>query len=103
MSGPQQWTPNGLVPAVSSSGQALSRPPEEDEEDDALPPPRPQRAAKPLAPRNVIALAKARLREVKKELRVKARLEKERDELERLLAAAQKPRAVVREIKRTAG
>jgi hypothetical protein len=49
-------------------------------------------------------MAKARLREVKSELRRMKALEKERDELERLIGAAEgKPRAVVREIKRSAG
>ena len=58
------------------------------------------------SPKDVVALAKARLKEVKAELRNKAALEKERDQLERLIAAAEdkKPRAaVVREIKRNAG
>lgn len=64
---------------------------------------RPQASKKP-APKNVVALAKARLREVKIELRRLKALEKERDELERLIAAAEnKPRAVVRELKRSAG
>lgn len=56
------------------------------------------------APTNVVALAKARLRDVKKELRRMKALEKERDELERLVAAAErKPKTVLREVKTTAG
>lgn len=51
---------------------------------------------------NVVALARARLREVKSELRRMKALEKERAELERLLAAAKPPRAK-REPKRSAG
>ncbi len=64
--------------------------------------PAPQR--KP-TPQNILSLAKARLREVKQELKKLKTLDKERGELERLIAAAEdkKPRAVVREIKRTAG
>jgi hypothetical protein len=60
--------------------------------------------ARATSPKNVVALAKARLREVKSEIRRLKALEKERDELTRLIEAAEsKPRAVVREIKRTAG
>jgi len=45
------------------------------------------------APKNVVSLAKARLREVKAELRRLKALEKEKGELERLIAAAEnKPR-----------
>jgi hypothetical protein len=58
------------------------------------------------SPKDVVALAKARLKEVKAELKNKAALEKEKAQLERLIAAAEdkKPRAaVVREIKRNAG
>lgn len=61
---------------------------------------------KPLKTTNVLVLAKARLKEVNKELRRMKALEKERAELERLIAAAQtKPKAVVAAIKpaRTAG
>lgn len=60
---------------------------------------------KPPAPKDIVSLAKARLKEVKQELRRMKALEKECGELERLIAAAEdtKPRAVVRELKRTAG
>ena len=55
-------------------------------------------------PKNIVALAKARLREVKVELKRMKALVKECGELERLIKAAEdKPRAVVRELKRTAG
>ena len=56
--------------------------------------------SKPLAPKNIVQLAKARLKEVKVELKRMTALEKERTELERLIEAAEaKPRAVVRELK----
>ena len=114
MSGPMQWTqgqfvpaigvvPNpgqqrgGVVPEVTSDGPVFVELPE------PAPVHRPAAKNKP-APKNIVALAKARLREVKKELKVKKALEKERDELERLIAAADsKPRAVVTNLKRTAG
>ena len=64
----------------------------------------PAAPAKEVSPKNILALAKARLRDVKAELRRMKALEKERGELERLITAAEnKPRAVVRDIKRTAG
>ncbi len=48
-----------------------------------------------LGPRGVIKAAKARLRDIKREVKRLKALEKERDELERLLAAAAgKPRLV---------
>ncbi len=50
-------------------------------------------------PLNVIKAAKARLRELEREIKRVRALEKERDELRRLLdAATNKPRAVVREL-----
>ena len=127
MSGPLQWTPDGMVAAITGSndvaGATVHAPPpkraadegEEDDDDDDIygaPPsaaPRPSgtqpRKAQPLGPPpNVVKLARERLREVEKELRVRRKLEAERDELKRLIAAAtNKPRAaVVRELpKRT--
>jgi hypothetical protein len=68
-------------------------------------PPRAATVLKPTkkpAPKNIVQLAKARAREIKKELRNKQALEKELAQLERLIAAAE-TRAVVREIKRSAG
>lgn len=58
-----------------------------------------------ISPADVIKLARARLRDVEKEIRRCKALEKERDQLRRLLDAADaKPRAVVRELpKRSAG
>jgi hypothetical protein len=85
--------------------------PSEDEEDASLAQmpavaparkPAPSVKAKPFATQNVLSLAKARRRDVKKELsRLKA-LQKELAELDRLIdAAAGKPRLVA--IKRNAG
>lgn len=129
MSGPMQWSQKlgRLVPAISSSAEAdvwagLDRDvviiSSEDAEEDPPPWSAPEIAAKPQqppamaqkpaakapAPMNIIALAKARLKEVKAELKRMKALEKECGELERLLEAAnKKPRAVVRELKRAAG
>lgn len=53
----------------------------------------------PIAPKDVIRLAKARLKEVEREIRRIQKLETERDELKRLLdAAAGKPIAIVRSL-----
>jgi hypothetical protein len=121
MSGPMQWSKDhGLVPAiVTTSGvsniiAARVAPPIDDEnedDDDAAPVaiarPTLKRAptAKAPTPKDVVRLARARLRDVKAELKRMRRLEEERAELERLIAAAEnKPCAVVREFpKRTAG
>lgn len=57
------------------------------------------RALPPKKPLNVVKAAKARLREVNREIKRLRALETERDELQRLLAAAEnKPRAIVRDI-----
>lgn len=60
---------------------------------------------KAISPADVIKLARARLRDVEREIKRCKALEKERDQLRRLLDAADnKPRAVVRELpKRSAG
>ena len=49
-------------------------------------------------PGNLIKAAKARIRDIRAELRNKKRLERELAELERLVAAAKKPLAAVRPI-----
>ncbi len=50
-------------------------------------------------PQDIVKLAKARLREVQQELKRLTKLQKERDELTRLIAAAEaRPLAVVREM-----
>ncbi len=119
MSGPMQWSSEAgaLVPATgflpSAKGIASSNVPSNeplDDDEDAAPSiamtPRRQAHAKAKAPRavNVVQLAKSRLRDVKRDLRRMKALEKERAQLERLIDAADgKPRAVVRDIKRTAG
>jgi len=122
MSGPLQWTPRGLVPAMTSSRSAevtgasvdLVEPHDADaDEDDVVDvqtAPRPvakrHRAAPAAAstPKDVVRMARRRLREVEAEIKRLRRLERERDELKRLVdAASNKPRAVVREIKRSAG
>lgn len=123
MSGPMQWTPQGLIPAMTSArvggiqGARVVGAIQLDEDDDDVedasseltrPAPR-ATVRKPVAklptPKDVVKLARARLREVKRELRRMRGLEEERAELERLINAAEnKPRAVVRELpKRTVG
>ena len=108
MSGPMQWTQGLLVPANGTipnpdivKGGAVDM-------SVAHSPPAVRTAApktKALSPKNVVAMAKARLRDVKAELRKLKALEKEKGELERLIAAAEgKPsRSNVRELKRTVG
>ena len=129
MSGPMQWSQaqGRLVPAITSASVTSTAGWDSEGEDNypISPPPfaiaasaaeaptvAPVKATPTKAktqavvtPKNIVALAKARLREVKLELRRMKTLEKERGELERLISAAEdtKPRAVVRELKRTAG
>jgi hypothetical protein len=105
-----------MVPATGSlptGDSAFVLPDEQEENEDFVEAPSVARPAKTqgvakkvktLAPRDVVKLAKARLRDIKKELRRLKALEKERAQLERLIDAADgKPRAVVHNIKRTAG
>jgi hypothetical protein len=55
--------------------------------------------AAPISPKDVVRLARARLREVEREIKRIHKLETERDELKRLLdAAAGKPLALVRSL-----
>lgn len=107
MSGPLQWTAGGFVPAnghVPNAGETKGGF-ASSEQEPPVPTPQARKPAAPkLAPKNVVALAKARLRDVKIELRRLKALEKEKGELERLIAAAEnKPKSNLREIKRTAG
>jgi hypothetical protein len=121
MSGPMQLRQDGTwVPALTASSstpvaglddefaqtlQYASPPPSFPRAEPAAPPPT-IKPSKALKTTNVLALAKARLKDINKELRRMKALEKERAELERLIAAAQtKPRAVVSAIKpaRSAG
>lgn len=103
-----QWTGAGLVPAVGivpNAGEVKGGFVAADTAvvQHAQQPVFVQQPRKP-APKNVVALAKARLREVKAELRRLKALEKEKGELERLIAAAEnKPKSNLREIKRSAG
>jgi hypothetical protein len=106
-----------MVPtaALSPQGAVAADGPDDDDDDDdgedareSSPPPRPLKApparAQAITPKDVVKLARTRLREVEKDLKRLRRLEVERDELRRLLDAAKtKPRGVVREIKRSAG
>lgn len=111
MSGPMQFSPHQgwLRPA----GDATPIPKEFIEqpvEETPAPAPRPlpvktTSAPQPLTTPNVLKLAKARLKEVKAELKRMKALEQEKLELERLIAAAQNkaPRvASVRAIKKPA-
>lgn len=122
MSGPMQWTPQGMVPAGSPRPVSEDPTPavvlqmahtvDEDEDDDVAPTPRAlpakkmlARAKVELAPKDVIKLARARLRDVDREIKLLKKLEVERDQLRRLLdAATNRPRALVHELpKRSAG
>lgn len=105
-----QWTAGGFVPAnghVPNAGETKGGFVSSDQDlgtPEYVPTPRTHKPAPKLAPKNVVALAKARLRDVKAELRRLKALEKEKGELERLIAAAEnKPKTNLREIKRTAG
>jgi hypothetical protein len=104
-----QWTAGGFVPAnghVPNAGETKAGFASSDQDigtSEYVPTPRARKPASNLAPKNVVALAKARLRDVKTELRRLKALEREKGELERLIAAAEnKPKSNLREIKRTA-
>ena len=56
-----------------------------------------------VSPRGVVKAAKARVRAIRAELRNMKALQKELAELERLIQAAKKPLAAVRDIRRSAG
>ena len=63
---------------------------------------RPLQAKQPDKPINVVSLARRRLREVKREIKRLRKLEAERDQLQRLINAADgKPVAVVTELRRS--
>lgn len=95
MSGPVQFKQDQLFAAIEGKTTIEAEPAQA---------PTPPKAAKPIKPQNIVSLAKARLREVKTELRRMRALEKERDELERLIKAAENaPRATVTNLKRSAG
>lgn len=112
MSGAMQWTGSGFVPAVGivpnagavKDGFVGNEPARMSV---AIPTPQVRREVPTVAasPKNVVAMAKARLREVKAELRRLKALEKEKGELERLIAAAEAkpPKSNLREIKRSVG
>lgn len=97
--GPLQWFPGrGLVPVESAAPVlTLIETPSHDEDDseDEWPAvvesprrkPAQRKAATP-SPANIISLAKRRLRDVERELARLRKLEVERDELRRLIAAA---------------
>lgn len=109
-----EFTPAGIVPIDATPATASDKmhgaavpSAELDEDDDkervptakapsAISPRTPPKSV-PLKPRDVIKLARARLREVNREISRIKKLEKERDELSRLVAAADgKPIATVR-------
>jgi hypothetical protein len=99
VTGPVQYSPNlgGFFPAngVLPTELAESRPPTVTSR---------KSTPKP-TPKNIVSLARARLREVKSELQKLKALEKERAELERLIAAAEdkKPRTQLRAVTKSAG
>ena len=121
MTGPVQWTPGGVVNLssvpIDGQHQIVAGNPfvvvpqaTEDERVEAAGAvaagarARAKRAARGITPKDVISLARARLREVKAELRRMRALDRERQQLERLLKAADgKPLAVVRDMKRPTG
>lgn len=114
-----QYTGGALRPAMVSPTtggpiEAADRDEDDDLDDDApaapriAPQPTARRAAKTpkLGPApNVVRIARERLRDVEREIKRLRALEKERDELKRLIeAAATKPRPVVRALpNRSAG
>jgi hypothetical protein len=93
--------------AVSAKQQtAPVRANDEDGDDGDMAPVIAKRAQKPQAqkpstskPIDVLKLARARLREVERELRTKRKLEAERDELKRIISAAEGKPGVVRSIR----
>jgi hypothetical protein len=90
LSGPRQFSfVNATEPAPHAERAEFGVMEDEAE----APPPRPvpvrKAPAVPITPKDVVKLAKARLRDVKKELRRLQLLEKERAELERLIEAAE--------------
>lgn len=107
-----QWTGGGLVPAVGIvpnagdvkggfvDGDVYGGDPVEVRVS-RKPGPNP---SPKITPKSVVALAKARLRAVKAEIKRLKALEEEKGELERLIAAAaNKPKTNLREIKRSVG
>ena len=107
-----QFTPDGIAPlpdsafSTTASVEDVMHSPLETESKVLVPRKKTSELAKPIEfvsdePINVVALAKARLRNVKQDLIIKTKqveaLKKERDELSRLLAAASnKSRTIVR-------
>lgn len=87
MSGPQQFSFGGAIQAAP--GVQMVQVGESLPEQSSPPLPRRMTAPKVGKPINVLAMAKTRLKEVKAALRAMKKLEKERDELERLIAAAE--------------
>lgn len=98
-----EFTPQGL--SVVASTPADNREREEAPEPPA--PPRKQQKkveTEQVSPKDVIRLARKRLRDIKRELKRMRQLERERDQLQRLLDAADDKRpASVRPLKRHAG
>lgn len=94
MPGPQQFSfANAAVAAPGAVRVDFGGELANDEDDAVVQSPMPARRtpaskAPPSTPKNIVQLAKARLAEVKKELRRLKALEKERAELERLIEAA---------------
>jgi hypothetical protein len=98
MSGPIQFTQAKLMAAMLGG-----EPVEDNEAAQIAPIANARKPLKPLAPKNVVQLAKARLKDVKKELRRMQGLEKERAQLERLINAAEDKTPRLAAIKRSAG
>jgi len=98
----------GAVALAAVAPRTIPRPAPSDDEDDSEDEIRPASKIKTgsLKPRDVVKLAKRRLREIKAELKHHERLKREKASLERLVEAASKPVALVRPIdsaRRSAG
>lgn len=114
MNGPRQFSfANAQEPAANAIKSDFGGGEEHAEEDEnesvVIAPRRPKKVVQAITPKNVVKLAKQRLRDIKKEIRKLKQLEKERAELERLIEAAEGRQvrsvggAVVGSIKRSTG
>jgi hypothetical protein len=103
LSGPQQFSFANSIEQIAPNAILVSNEFEADADDSidgvvtqpfVMPSPRrPRKAPPPHKPINVLRLAKARLKEVKQQLKQMAKLETEQAELERLIAAATLPKS----------
>ena len=107
-----QFTPNGLIEILEDGSRVAVRggaaseivkPTTVSVTQPASVPHPTASTVKPITPKDVVKMAKRRLREVRREIKQLTKLRKEEQELTRLIDAAEgKQLAVVRDIKRTA-